>query len=110
MGRATLLLVTGPPGTGKSTLAEAAAQSLGASVLAWDWAMAALTQFEPIQVALRGLDPVVHRHVGWSILRHLAIAQLRQGRGVVLAVRPGRTRFRPPGTSPGMWGRAAWWS
>jgi MoxR-like ATPase len=32
-----LLLMTGPPATGKSTLAEAAARAAGGPVLAWDW-------------------------------------------------------------------------
>jgi predicted kinase len=82
--RPTLLLVTGPPGTGKSTLAEAGAAALGASVLAWDWAMAGMTGFAPVQAALHGMDRSEHRAVGWSILRSLAVAQLRQGRSVVL--------------------------
>lgn len=81
---ATLLLVTGPPGTGKSTMAEAAAERLGAAVLAWDWVMAGLTSFDGIQAALRDLDHLSARRVGWSMLWNLAVAQLRQGRSVVL--------------------------
>lgn len=85
MGRAPLLLlVTGPPGTGKSTVAEAAAARLNAPVLAWDWVMAGLTPFEPIQAALRSLDHPTYARVGWSMLRNLAVAQLRQGRSAVL--------------------------
>ena len=80
----TLLLVTGPPGTGKSTLAEAAADTLGAPVLAWDWVMAGMTRFDGIQAALRDMDRLAHRWVGWSILWNLAVAQLRHGRSVVL--------------------------
>jgi predicted kinase len=79
-----LLLVTGPPGTGKSTVAEAAAARLDAPVLAWDWVMAGLTPFEEIQAALRSVDPVRARRVGWSMLRNLAVAQLRGGRSAVL--------------------------
>jgi predicted kinase len=80
----TLVLVTGPPGTGKSTVAEAAAERLGAPVLAWDWVMAGLTPFDPIQAVLRDLDHVSARRVGWSMLWSLAVAQLRHGRSVVL--------------------------
>ena len=82
--RPTLLLLTGPPGTGKSTLAERAADLLGAPVLGWDWAMAALRAFEPVQAGLSGLSRADHRRVGWSILWNLATAQLRQGRSAVL--------------------------
>jgi predicted kinase len=80
----TLLLLTGPPGTGKSTLAERAADLLGAPVLGWDWAMAALTGFDPVRDGLRRLPHVEHRRVGWSILWNLATAQLRRGCPVVL--------------------------
>jgi predicted kinase len=79
-----LVLVTGPPGTGKSTLAEAAAGPLGASVLSWDWVMAALRPIAPIQAAIGRLDHVGHRRVGWAILWSLATEQLRRGRSVVL--------------------------
>jgi predicted kinase len=82
--RPTLLLMTGPPATGKSTLAEAAARTMGGPVLAWDWVMAGMTRFDGIQAALRDMDRVAHRSVGWSILWNLAVAQLRQGRSVVL--------------------------
>jgi predicted kinase len=80
----TLVLVTGPPGTGKSTLAEAAAAAVGGPVLAWDWAMAGLTGFDDVQKALAGLDRQDYRRVGWSILWNVAVAQLRAGRGAVL--------------------------
>ena len=80
----TLLLLTGPPGTGKSSFADRAADHLGAPVLGWDWAMAALTEFDSIQSALRDLSHVEHRRVGWSILWNLAAAQLGRGCSVVL--------------------------
>lgn len=79
-----MLLLTGPPATGKSSLAERAAERLRAPVLGWDWAMAAMTGFDPIQAALRELSFVEHRRVGWSILWNLATAQLRRGCSVVL--------------------------
>jgi predicted kinase len=80
----TLVLVTGPPGTGKSTMAEVAGSTLSAAVLAWDWAMAALRPVEPLQAVIDQLDHVEHRRVGWAILWSLATEQLRHGRPVVL--------------------------
>lgn len=77
----TLALFTGPPCSGKSTLAEAAATRLGAAVLAWDWAMAALTWCGPVQDAIESLDRPTRRQVGWA---NLAEAQLRHGRSVIL--------------------------
>ena len=79
-----LVLVTGPPGTGKSTLAEHAADALDASVLGWDWVMAGLSTYGAVQEALRGMSQVEHRGVGWSVMLSLATAQLRCGRSVVL--------------------------
>ena len=80
----TLLVLTGPPGTGKSTLAARAGEHLGAAVLGWDWAMAGMTGFDEIQAALRQMQPTTYRRVGWSILWNLARAQLRGGHSVVL--------------------------
>ena len=79
-----IVLITGLPGSGKSTVAAAAAEHLGAPVLAWDWAMAGLTPFDLVQEALRGLDPRTYADVGWSVLLNLGVAQIRQGRSAVL--------------------------
>jgi predicted kinase len=79
-----VVLFTGPPGTGKSALADRTATSLAAPVLGWDWAMASLTEFEPIQAGLMAMSFVEHRRVGWSLLWNLATAQLRRGSSVVL--------------------------
>jgi len=78
-----LVLVTGLPGTGKSTAAEAIAGLLGAPVLAHDWAMSALRPYPEVQSALDRM-PMGHRVVGWSILHALARSQLRAGRSVIL--------------------------
>lgn len=83
-GGSTLVLVTGQPCSGKSTLAEGAAAVLGAPVLGWDWAMAGLTWCAPVQAAVEDLQPEDHRRVGWSVLANLAEAQLRQRRSVIL--------------------------
>jgi len=80
----TVVLFTGPPGTGESTLAAAAAEVLAAPVLGWDWAMAGLTGFEELQSAMRSMSAPTYRSVGWSLLWNLAVAQLRRGASAVL--------------------------
>ncbi len=82
--RPTLVLVTGVQGTGKSTVADAAARLLGAAVLAHDWAMSALRPYGTIQHALDDMTPPGHGAVGWSILTALARSELRRAAAVVL--------------------------
>jgi hypothetical protein len=79
-----LVLVTGLPGTGKSTMADVAAAAFGAPVLGHDWAMSGLRPYPELQDALDAMGLRGHRGVGWSILCALARSQLRQGRPVVL--------------------------
>jgi len=79
----TLVLVTGLPGTGKSTVAAVAADVLGTAVIAHDWAMSGLRPYPAIQAALNDVE-WGHRLVGWSILAALARAQLVENRSVVL--------------------------
>jgi predicted kinase len=84
-----LVVFTGLPGTGKSTLAAHAAGSLAAPVLGWDWVMAALRPYPGIQEALGRMDFPTYVGVGWSVMWNLCVAQLRLGRSVVLdAVAP----------------------
>jgi predicted kinase len=78
-----LVLFTGLPATGKSTMAEVAARELGAPVLGHDWAMSGLRPFAEVQEALDAMASG-HRSVGWSVVWALARAQLRMGRSVVL--------------------------
>jgi hypothetical protein len=78
------VLVTGPPGTGKSTMADVSAAELGAPVLGHDWAMSGLRPYPELQEALDAMGLRGHRGVGWSILWALARSQLRRGRSVVL--------------------------
>jgi predicted kinase len=79
-----LVVVTGIQGTGKSTVAEAVGDMLGAAVLGHDWAMSGLRPFSEVQAVLDTMEPSGHRVVGWSILNALARAQLRRGCSVVL--------------------------
>jgi predicted kinase len=82
--RPILALVTGLQGTGKSTVADQAAEILGAPVLAHDWAMSGLRPYEVVQRALDSMTPPGHQPVGWSILAALARSQIRRGSSVVL--------------------------
>ncbi len=79
-----LALVTGLPGTGKSTTADVLAAELGAAVLGHDWAMSGLRPFPELQEALDAMGLRGHRGVGWTILWALARSELRRGRPVVL--------------------------
>jgi predicted kinase len=79
-----LVLVTGLPGTGKSTMAEVAARALGAPILGHDWAMSGLRPFRELEQALDDIGFAGRRAVGWSILWSLAREQLRLGSSVVL--------------------------
>jgi predicted kinase len=79
-----LVLITGVPGSGKSTVAEVAGRALGAPVLAHDWAMSGLRPFPEVQAVLDTMGFRGHRGVGWSLLWALARSQLRMGSSVVL--------------------------
>ena len=74
-----LVLITGLPGTGKSTLAEAGragARGPGSRPRLGDERPAALPE---VQEALDGMGVRGHRGVGWSLLWALARSQLRLG-------------------------------
>jgi len=79
-----LVLVTGLPGTGKSTMADVAAAELGAPVFGHDWAMSGLRPYPELQDTLDAMGRRGHRGVGWSILWALTRSQLRRGWPVVL--------------------------
>jgi 8-oxo-dGTP pyrophosphatase MutT (NUDIX family)/predicted kinase len=82
--RPLLVLVTGLPGTGKSTIAERSADVLGGPLISHDWAMSGLRPFPTVQAAMDSMEPIGHGEVGWSLLRALARSQLRRGSSVVL--------------------------
>jgi predicted kinase len=79
-----IVLVTGLQGTGKSTISDGLADLLGATVLSWDWCMAALTPFASVQQEIERLDKPTQRSLGWSLMWQIARAQLRRGANVVL--------------------------
>jgi predicted kinase len=79
-----LVLITGLPGSGKSTMAVRAGRALGAPVLGHDWAMSGLRPYPELQDTLDAMGLRGHRGVGWSLLWALARSQLRLGSPVVL--------------------------
>jgi predicted kinase len=78
-----LVLVSGPTGAGKSTLANAIADELSCAVGSFDWLMSALRAIPEVWSVVE--LPVEHqRRVGWSLLSRLAEEELRAGRDLVL--------------------------
>jgi predicted kinase len=78
-----LVLVGGPTGAGKSTMAEAIAADLDATVASFDWLMSGLRAFPEVWAGIE--YPVEQqRAIGWSLLSRVAEQQLRRGASVVL--------------------------
>jgi predicted kinase len=78
-----MVLVGGPTGSGKSTMAEAIAADLGATVASFDWLMSGLRAFPEVWAAIE--YPVEQqRAIGWSLLGRVAEQQLRCDGSVVL--------------------------
>lgn len=76
----TVVLVTGLPGTGKSSLADGVGRARGVPVFGWDWLMGALTRFRLAD----GLEVETYREVGYSLMTSLVERQLRNHAGAIL--------------------------
>jgi len=78
-----LIVVSGWTGAGKSTIADALATELGATVASFDWLMSALRSHDDVWSIVE--QPVeLQRRVGWDLLSRVAEQQLRGGRSCIL--------------------------
>jgi 2-phosphoglycerate kinase len=68
-----VIIFTGLPGTGKSTLAEKVARTVGAPAFAGDWLMGGL---KPAHAALSQLDRAQYLAAWFGLLRTLVTRQL----------------------------------
>jgi len=76
-----VIIFTGLPGTGKSTLAERVARMVGAPAFAGDWLMGAL---KPAHAALARLDRSEYLAASLGLLRTLVTRQLMLGQSAVV--------------------------
>jgi predicted kinase len=79
----SLVVIGGPTGSGKSTMAEAVADDLGATVVSFDWVMSGLRAFPEVWDVVE-LPVERQRAIGWSLLGRIAEQQLRRNASVVL--------------------------
>ncbi len=79
----TLVVVSGWTGAGKSTLADALAEAIGATVASFDWVMSGLRAIPAVWDAVE-LPVETQRRVGWNLLSRIAEQQLRRGSSCVL--------------------------
>jgi hypothetical protein len=78
-----LVVVSGYTGSGKSTIASAVAESIGATVASFDWLMSALRSVPEVWADAE-LPVERQRAVGWLLLSRVAEQQLRRGASCVL--------------------------
>jgi predicted kinase len=76
-----VIIFTGLPGTGKSTLAEQVARMVGAPAFAGDWLMGAL---KPAHAALATLDGSDYEAAWFGLLRTLVTRQLMLGQSAIV--------------------------
>jgi predicted kinase len=76
-----VVIFTGLPGTGKSTLAEQVARTVSAPAFNGDWLMGAL---RPAHAALATLDPSEYGEAWFSLLRTLVTRQLMLDQSAVV--------------------------
>jgi predicted kinase len=85
LSRPKLVLVSGWTGAGKSTVAEALAHDIGATVASFDWLMSGLRAFADLWATIEKPSEF-QREVGWSLLSRVAEQQLRRGSSCILDV------------------------
>lgn len=78
-----LVVVTGWTGSGKSTISDALARELDASVASFDWLLSGLRAVPEAWAAVE-VPVELQRRVGWSLLSRSAEQQLRRGSSCIL--------------------------
>lgn len=78
-----VVVVSGWPGCGKSTIADALATELGGAVASFDWLMSALRSFPELWADVE-LPVDRQRRIGWTLMGRLAEQQLRRGASAVM--------------------------
>jgi predicted kinase len=83
MGAVDLVVVTGWPAAGKSTVAEALGVALPGTVISFDWVMSGLRSFPDVWATVEA-SPEHQREVGWTLMGRIAELQFRIGASVVM--------------------------